>query len=137
MSANEVIEVLHKVIEWAALVIELLAVAVIVASVLVLAVKRGTVRYIFQNHATGEYENYKHQLGKALLLGLELLVAADVVRTVALEPTLKNVTLLGLLVLIRTFLSWSLAVEMEGRWPWQSRAVTDTRSGRNEGDAVR
>jgi uncharacterized membrane protein len=121
MSEHEVIEVIHKVIEWSALVIELLAVAVIVAAVLVLAVKRGTVRYIFKEHAPGEYESYKHQLGKALLLGLELLVAADVVRTVALEPTLKNVALLGLLVLIRTFLSWSLTIEMEGRWPWQSR----------------
>ena len=129
MSANEVIEILHKVIEWSALVIELLAVAVIVAAVLLLAVKRGTVRYIFQAHAPAEYENYKHQLGKALLLGLELLVAADVVRTVALEPTLKNVALLGLLVLIRTFLSWSLAVEMEGRWPWQARPATDKEAG--------
>ena len=126
--SSEVIEVLHEVIEWSALVIELLAVAVIVAAVVVLAIKRGTVRYIFQEHATGDYENYKHQLGKALLLGLELLVAADVVRTVALEPTLNNVALLGLLVLIRTFLSWSLSVEMEGRWPWQSR--------RSEGPAI-
>ena len=130
MSANEVIEVLHKVIEAAALLIELLAVAVILTAVVVLAVKRGTVRYIFQVHAAGEYDNYKHQLGKALLLGLELLVAADVVRTVALEPTLINVAMLGLLVLIRTFLSWSLAVEMEGRWPWQSRPATNSRSER-------
>jgi uncharacterized membrane protein len=126
MSANEVIEVLHKVIEGAALLIELMAVAVIVAAVIVLAVKRGTVRYIFQVHAPGEFENYKHQLGKALLLGLELLVAADVVRTVALDPTLKNVAMLGLLVIIRTFLSWSLSVEMEGRWPWQGRTTTKT-----------
>lgn len=63
----------------------------------------------------------KHQLGKTLLLGLELLVAADVVRTVALEPTLDNVATLGLLVFIRTFLSWSLTIEIEGRWPWQAR----------------
>lgn len=121
MPEKEVIEVIHHVIEWAALIIELLAVAVIVAAVLLLAVKRGTVRYIFQTHAPGEYKSYRHQLGKALLLGLELLVAADVVRTVALEPTLKNVAILGLLVLIRTFLSWTLTVEMEGRWPWQSQ----------------
>ena len=67
------------------------------------------------------YESYKHQLGKTLLLGLEFLVAADVVRTVALEPTLTNVAVLGLLVVIRTFLSWSLTVEIEGRWPWQTR----------------
>ena len=59
----------------------------------------------------------------------ETAVAADVVRTVALEPTLKNVGVLGLLVLIRTFLSWSLTVEIEGRWPWQSRSGTNTRSG--------
>src|SRR6185295_18432134 len=118
----------HKVIEVSALVIELLAVAVILAAVVVLAIKRGTVRYIFQAHAPGDYESYRHQLGKALLLGLELLVAADVVRTVALEPTLKNVAMLGLLVLIRTFLSWSLTVEMEGRWPWQSRPTTTTPS---------
>jgi hypothetical protein len=57
-----------------------------------------------------------------LLLGLEFLVAGDVVRTVALEPTLTNVAVLGLLVLIRTFLGWSLAVEIEGRWPWQARS---------------
>jgi uncharacterized membrane protein len=61
-------------------------------------------------------------MGRSLLLGLEFLVAGDVVRTVALEPTLNNVAVLGLLVLIRTFLGWSLAVEIEGRWPWQSRS---------------
>jgi hypothetical protein len=74
----------------AALVIELLAVAVVLAAVVVLAVKRGTVCYVYQVSAPGAYESYKHQLGKALLLGLELLVVADVVRTVALEPTLKK-----------------------------------------------
>ena len=57
-------------------------------------------------------------MGKSLLLGLEILVAADVVRTVALDATLNSVAVLGLLVLIRTFLSWSLVVEIEGRWPW-------------------
>jgi uncharacterized membrane protein len=109
--------------------IELLAVAVILAAVVVLAVKRGTIRYVYQVNAPGTYESYKHQLGKALLLALELLVAADVVRTVALEPTLTNVGVLGLLVLIRTFLSWSLTVEMDGRWPWQLRSGMNTRSG--------
>ena len=55
------------------------------------------------------------------MLGLEILVAADVVRTVALEPTLLNVATLGLLVVVRTFLSWSLAVEIEGHWPWHDK----------------
>ena len=67
---------------------------------------------------------YKHSLGKSLLLGLEILVAADVVRTVALEPTLENIAGLGVLVLVRTFLSWSLVVEMEGRWPWQPKETS-------------
>jgi uncharacterized membrane protein len=58
-------------------------------------------------------------LGRSLLIGLEILVAADIVRTVALEATLESVVILGLLVLIRTFLSWSLEVEIEGHWPWQ------------------
>jgi uncharacterized membrane protein len=60
-------------------------------------------------------------VARALLLGLEILVAADIIRTVALEPTLANVAILGLLVLIRTFLSWTLVVETEERWPWQPR----------------
>ena len=116
-----IIEVIHHVIEWLALGIELLAVAVIVSAVIILAIRRGTVRYLFHLGEPGAYENYKHVLAKALLLGIELLVAADVVRTVALEPTLNNVAILGLLVVVRTFLSWSMAVELEGRWPWQQR----------------
>jgi len=59
-------------------------------------------------------------IGQWLLLGLELLVAADVIRTVALDLTFDRVAGLGLLVLVRTFLSWALVVEMEGRWPWQT-----------------
>ncbi|MEO7404008.1 MAG: DUF1622 domain-containing protein [Burkholderiales bacterium] len=55
----------------------------------------------------------------AILLGLEVLVAADIVRTVAFTPTLDSVMVLALIIAIRTFLSWSLALELEGRWPWQ------------------
>jgi uncharacterized membrane protein len=54
---------------------------------------------------------------------LELLVAADIIRTVALEPTMTNVLMLGILVIIRTFLSWSLVLEIEGRWPWNAPAA--------------
>jgi uncharacterized membrane protein len=114
-------ETIHRAIEWASLAIELLAVAVIVAAVAFLAFRRGTVRYLLHIEEPGSYERYKHQLAKALLLGLELLVAADIVRTVALEPTLNNVAILGLLVVIRTFLSWSMAVEIDGHWPWQRK----------------
>jgi uncharacterized membrane protein len=85
-----------------------------------------------QQRVEDAYAQYKVQLAKALLLGLEFLVAADIVRTVALEPTLHNVGILGLLVLVRTFLSWSLVVEIEGRWPWRAaepaRAVGESRT---------
>jgi len=110
----------HLLIEWAAFVIELLAVAVIVSGIVLLAFRRGTVRYLFEISTPGAFESYRLQLGKALLLGLELLVAADVIRTVTLAPTFSNVAALGLLVLIRTFLSWAMIVEIEGHWPWQA-----------------
>jgi uncharacterized membrane protein len=125
MSGSAVVAFVREVIEWAALAIEILGAAVIVAGVARVAITRGTVRYLFQLDRPGAYESYKHQMGRSLLLGLEFLVAGDVVRTVALEPTLVNVAVLGLLVLVRTFLSWSLAVEIEGRWPWQRGSDPD------------
>jgi uncharacterized membrane protein len=64
-------------------------------------------------------ERARHDMGRAILLGLEVLVAADIVRTVAFTPTLASVTVLAIVVAIRTFLSWSLALELDGRWPWQ------------------
>lgn len=121
MPGSDVIGFIRTLIEWAALGIEVVAVAVIVAGVIKVAIARGTTRYLFHVGKPGDSEKYKHQLGKTLLLGLEFLVAADVVRTVALEPTLNNIGILGVLVAIRTFLSWSLTVEIEGRWPWQAR----------------
>jgi uncharacterized membrane protein len=108
-------------IEIAALAIEILAVGIIVAATLYATV-RFLVRAASRRGETGLYQQLKHSLGRSLLLGLEILVAADVVRTVALEATLESVAVLGLLVLIRTFLSWALVVEMEGRWPWQPRS---------------
>ncbi len=65
---------------------------------------------------------FRRTLGRAILTGLELMVAADIIRTVAVEPTLRNVLVLGLIVIIRTFLSFSLEVEIDGRWPWQTQA---------------
>jgi len=105
-------------IETASLGIEILAVVIIV-----LAITYATARYLYHSlipqQAEDRYWTYKKSLGKSLLLGLEILVAADIVRTVALEATIQSVLVLGLLVIIRTFLSWSLVVEIEGRWPWQ------------------
>ncbi len=67
----------------------------------------------------------RQDLGRAILLGLEFLVAADIIRTVNEAPTLGGVAVLGLIVLIRTFLSFTLHVELEGRWPWQGPPPRD------------
>jgi uncharacterized membrane protein len=65
------------------------------------------------------YEGLRQGLGRAILVGLEFLVAADIIRSVAVDPTFQSVGVLGLIVLIRTFLSWSLEVEITGAWPWR------------------
>jgi uncharacterized membrane protein len=67
------------------------------------------------------YRVYRQQVGKAILLGLEFLVAGDIIRTVAVDPSFTGVGVLAILVAVRTFLSFTLEVELEGRWPWQSR----------------
>ncbi|WP_455836871.1 DUF1622 domain-containing protein [Pseudarthrobacter siccitolerans] len=65
------------------------------------------------------YRSYRQLLGRSILLGLELLVAADIIRTVAVTPTFESVGVLAVIVLIRTFLSFSLELEITGRWPWE------------------
>jgi uncharacterized membrane protein len=111
-------------IEAAALAMEWLAIVVIVAGI-VFGGARFALALAQRGHAGLAYRDFKAFMGRTLLLGLEILVAADVVRTVALEPTLQNVGVLGVLVLIRTFLSWSVSVEIEGRWPWQAERVKE------------
>lgn len=124
-----------ELIEIASLGIELLAV-----SIIVLAILYATGSYVYENIAKRHskeqrelYDRYKRRLGRSLLLGLEILVAADIVRTVALDATLESIAVLGLLVLIRTFLSWSLVVEIEGRWPWQAATEAATEAEQSSG----
>ena len=116
----------HRVMEGSALGIEVLAVAVIV-----IAIVFGTGRFLLhlRSRRVDAYQSYKTHLVKALLLGLEFLVAADIVRTVALDATLTNVAMLAALVVVRTFLSWSLVVEIEGRWPWQPAGPRQSHTG--------
>ncbi|HET9427388.1 MAG TPA: DUF1622 domain-containing protein [Allosphingosinicella sp.] len=79
------------------------------------------VRQLRKGRAGEAYRQLRSNLGRSILLGLELLVAADIINTVAIEPTLDSLFVLAGIVLIRTFLSFSLEVEIEGRWPWQAR----------------
>ena len=97
-------------IELASMGIEVLAVVM-----MVFIICFGTLRWVFKYGMKLEegYERYRVVLGKTLLIGLELLVAADIIRTVALDLTLTNIALLGGLVVVRTFLGWALTVEVE------------------------
>lgn len=75
----------------------------------------------YQHTATGEaYTTFRRALGRSIILGLEFLIAGDIIRTVVVADTLENVAILGLIILMRTFLSVTLHLEIEGRWPWQS-----------------
>ena len=110
---------MRELIELVAQGIEALAVLVIVGGIVY-----GILRYFLHTRRKVDeaYKRFKDRIGNSLLLGLEFLVAADIIRTVALNPTLRSVAVLGVLVLIRTFLSWALFVEVEGTWPWQAKS---------------
>jgi uncharacterized membrane protein len=108
------------VVETIGLVIDGAGVLVIVLGILVASFRFALRR----QQEESPYRRFRHDLGRGILLGLEFLVAADIIRTVAVKPTLDGVIVLGLIVLIRTFLSMALQVELEGHWPWE-RARTE------------
>jgi uncharacterized membrane protein len=112
MDVNSVVEIIGTVVEIA-------GVGIIVAGALV---SSGVALVRAFRRRGNVYVRYRSGLGRSILLGLELLVAADIVRTVAITPTLESVAILAGIVLIRTFLSFSLELEISGRWPWQKRS---------------
>jgi uncharacterized membrane protein len=97
-----------------------------------------TARLLVQRiRGVGEYYRaYRQDLGRAIVLGLEFLIAGDIIRTVAVAPTLQNVLVLGLIVLIRTFLSLSLQLEIDGKLPWSrdNAAALPSRPGSKNSD---
>jgi uncharacterized membrane protein len=108
----------EHLISGSARAVELAGVAVLLLGALFAAgafVRRLAHRALFQD----AYHTFRADLGRAILLGLELLVIADIIGTVAVEPTLQNLTVLAVIVAIRTFLSFTLELEVSGRWPWQ------------------
>lgn len=112
MSFRELIENVGKAVDITG--VALITVGVVVAVVL-------TIRASRMRPAPDAYRGFRQRLGRVILLGLEFLVAADIIRTVAVTPTLTSAAVLAIIVAIRTFLSFSLEVELEGRWPWEKR----------------
>jgi uncharacterized membrane protein len=107
--------------------IEIFGVFIIVAGI-IWSTYHSARRRVDERH----YDQYKIRIGRSLLLGLEVLVAADIVKTIAIELTFTSLGLLAGLVVVRTFLSWTLVLEIEGRWPWQ-RELLPMRVGREIG----
>lgn len=101
-------------------IVEIIGILIILAGALL-----ATGRFLLRRGGDGRdrIAGFRSDLGRGILLGLEFLVAGDIINTVAIEPTLNSVAVLAGIVLIRTFLSWSLEVEIEGRWPWQRAAA--------------
>jgi uncharacterized membrane protein len=117
MAFVEIVETTGKVIDGVGVAVIVVG-AVIAAAATVVRRGEGDI-----------YDTFRRRLGRSILLGLEFLVAADIIRTVAVTPTGESVAVLAGIVAIRTFLSFSLQVEMTGSWPWQRRpaqAVADT-----------
>jgi uncharacterized membrane protein len=93
--------------------------------IIVIGIAWSTSRFLWQHVEAPHFDQYKIRVGRSLLLGLEILVAADIVKTIAVEPTFVSIGVLAGLVVIRTFLSWTLVLEIEGRWPWQGETRTE------------
>ncbi len=96
--------------------------AIIVIAIGVVAAVVGAVIVGVRADWDSAFDRFRRSMARGLLIGLDLLIAADIIKTVTLEPTLENISALGLLVVIRTFLSWALILESEGHWPWQQQA---------------
>jgi uncharacterized membrane protein len=126
MEFGEIISRAGEVVD----VIGVIAIVVGVAYAIIDAALRGMRRL------SPIYTRFRRVLGRAILLGLELLVAADIIKTVAVTPTLESVGVLAIIVLIRTFLSWSLELEISGRWPWQKRSQDVDESARAEAEGI-
>lgn len=115
MDFENVVEIVGKAVDGVG--VGVIVVGAVVASVVFLGRLRGG------TSIDEPYRQYRKALGRAILLGLEFLVAGDIIRTVAIEPTFRSVGILAVIVVIRTFLSVELEMEIKGRWPWDRRVA--------------
>ena len=121
MEFKDTIEVVGKALD-------VTGVAVIVGGITVATIVNAS--SLRRGEAREQYRPYRQGIGRAILLGLEILVGADIIRTVAVDPTFRSAGVLAIIVGIRTVLSFTLEVELEGRWPWQRRESARADDGR-------
>lgn len=116
---------ISPLVHWASRILEVAGIAIIVLGALIAVIAASRIFIDGRDFATA-YHSLRTQLGRAILLGLEFLVAADIIGTVVVEPTFRSIGVLAGIVVIRTFLSFSLEVEINGRWPWQAKPARAT-----------
>ncbi|WP_104164028.1 DUF1622 domain-containing protein [Cryobacterium sp. N22] len=115
----------EEVVEAAVRVVEVAGAAIMVFGGLA-ALLAGIPRILRSDTRPTAYQAMRRELGRAILLGLEVLIVADIIRTIVVEPTVESVLVLGAIVIIRVLLSFSLEVEMDGVWPWARWRMTGT-----------
>ncbi len=113
-------EFLTAIIANVSFVLEILAVLIISLAIFY-AVLNFIFSYLNYRNSESSLNSFKQIVGHSVQVALELLIAADIINTVVLDATIENVLVLGILVLIRTFLSWTLELETEGQWPWKKK----------------
>lgn len=119
-------ETFDEIAGWVGTGLEAAALAIIVLGAVV-ATARGVAEWRNESFEVA-YRIYRRRLGRVIILGLEFLIAADIVSTVAISATFTSVGVLAAVVVVRTFLSFSLEFEIEGRWPWQRRTSPETQA---------
>ncbi len=113
-------EISRTIFSYLVVILEYVSAAIIVLGIIISSI-RAAVRFFKKIDRGKVFDSYRIMVGKCIILGLEILIAADIIRSLALQFTLQSVGLLAIIVLIRTFLSFSLEVETNGKWPWQKR----------------
>lgn len=113
-------ETIRPIAEWCAAIVEALGIIIITAFAFY-ALVSAAIRLFNKEKIETTFQEVRQRLGRIILLGLEFLVAADIIHTVAVELTFKTVGVLAIIVLIRTFLSFTLEVELTRSWPWQNK----------------
>ena len=123
------VEASHEIAVWIEFSVRLIeALSVIIITLAIIYATYIFIRRITARRGTIDpIEEYRERIGKTLLLVLEILVAADVIETVAFSKTLESVALLGMLVIVRILLSWSILIEMEGTWPWKRHELLESK----------
>lgn len=126
---------MHEIIGYSTIVLEASGLAVIMMGAIV-----SSLVFLLRLRRAGFeacYRAYRANLGRAILIGLELLIAADILHSLLIDPTFKGLTVLAGIIVIRTFLSFSLEVEINGHWPWESTRLTLNKSGSGESEIER